>query len=168
MTLPRSEEVTARAAHALLSLRRAERRRAPPPKVAQEHVVTQRPMPSPEQAISTVRAAAAAVGLALERNSAFPLQRETPLEERERERGREREGEGERGRGGGGLLTEQRMRMQREGDVAEEADQMLSTAQQMLQDSRSKIELIRLQIIRVTQAGSSSSGSSSSSGRKWR
>ncbi|XP_044188466.1 serine/threonine-protein kinase N2-like isoform X1 [Thunnus albacares] len=35
---------------------------------------------------------------------------------------------------------------------------MLSTAQQMLQDSRSKIELIRLQIIKVTQAGSSSSG----------
>ncbi|XP_067428674.1 serine/threonine-protein kinase N2-like isoform X1 [Thunnus thynnus] len=34
---------------------------------------------------------------------------------------------------------------------------MLSTAQQMLQDSRSKIELIRLQIIKVTQAGSSSS-----------
>ncbi|XP_036954518.1 serine/threonine-protein kinase N2-like [Acanthopagrus latus] len=33
---------------------------------------------------------------------------------------------------------------------------MLSTAQQMLQDSRSKIELIRLQIIKVTQAGSSS------------
>lgn len=30
---------------------------------------------------------------------------------------------------------------------------MLSTAQQMLQDSRSKIELIRLQIIKVTQAG---------------
>lgn len=37
-------------------------------------------------------------------------------------------------------------------------DQMLSTAQQMLQDSRSKIELIRLQIIKVTQAGSSSGG----------
>ncbi|XP_051277722.1 serine/threonine-protein kinase N2-like [Dicentrarchus labrax] len=36
---------------------------------------------------------------------------------------------------------------------------MLSTAQQMLQDSRSKIELIRLQIIKVTQAGSSSGGS---------
>ncbi|XP_070690458.1 serine/threonine-protein kinase N2-like isoform X2 [Pempheris klunzingeri] len=35
---------------------------------------------------------------------------------------------------------------------------MLSTAQQMLQDSRSKIELIRLQIIKVTQAGSSTSG----------
>ncbi|XP_073321815.1 serine/threonine-protein kinase N2-like [Pagrus major] len=35
---------------------------------------------------------------------------------------------------------------------------MLSTAQQMLQDSRSKIELIRLQIIKVTQAGSSSGG----------
>uniref|UniRef100_A0A3Q3XAL8 Protein kinase domain-containing protein n=1 Tax=Mola mola TaxID=94237 RepID=A0A3Q3XAL8_MOLML len=35
-------------------------------------------------------------------------------------------------------------------------DQMLSTAQQMLQDSRSKIELIRLQIIKVTQAGSRS------------
>lgn len=34
---------------------------------------------------------------------------------------------------------------------------MLSTAQQMLQDSRSKIELIRLQIIKVAQAGSSSS-----------
>ena len=30
---------------------------------------------------------------------------------------------------------------------------MFSTAQQMLQDSRSKIELIRLQIIKVTQAG---------------
>ncbi|XP_063345480.1 serine/threonine-protein kinase N2-like isoform X2 [Pelmatolapia mariae] len=38
---------------------------------------------------------------------------------------------------------------------------MLSTAQQMLQDSRSKIELIRLQIIKVAQAGSSSSSSSS-------
>ncbi|XP_071339926.1 serine/threonine-protein kinase N2-like isoform X3 [Trachinotus anak] len=37
-------------------------------------------------------------------------------------------------------------------------DQMLSTAQQMLQDSRSKIELIRLQIIKVTQAGSSTGG----------
>lgn len=37
---------------------------------------------------------------------------------------------------------------------------MLSTAQQMLQDSRSKIELIRLQIIKVAQAGSSSSSSS--------
>uniref|UniRef100_A0AAX7VJM4 protein kinase C n=1 Tax=Astatotilapia calliptera TaxID=8154 RepID=A0AAX7VJM4_ASTCA len=37
------------------------------------------------------------------------------------------------------------------------SDQMLSTAQQMLQDSRSKIELIRLQIIKVAQAGSSSS-----------
>ncbi|XP_029367272.1 serine/threonine-protein kinase N2-like isoform X2 [Echeneis naucrates] len=37
-------------------------------------------------------------------------------------------------------------------------DQMLSTAQQMLQDSRSKIELIRLQIIKVTQAGSSTCG----------
>lgn len=36
---------------------------------------------------------------------------------------------------------------------------MLSTAQQMLQDSRSKIELIRLQIIKVTQAGSSDSNS---------
>ncbi|XP_068576887.1 serine/threonine-protein kinase N2-like [Cebidichthys violaceus] len=36
---------------------------------------------------------------------------------------------------------------------------MLSTAQQMLQDSRSKIELIRLQIIKVTQAGSGSSSS---------
>uniref|UniRef100_A0A665WQP8 protein kinase C n=1 Tax=Echeneis naucrates TaxID=173247 RepID=A0A665WQP8_ECHNA len=35
---------------------------------------------------------------------------------------------------------------------------MLSTAQQMLQDSRSKIELIRLQIIKVTQAGSSTCG----------
>ncbi|KAA8592445.1 hypothetical protein FQN60_017900 [Etheostoma spectabile] len=63
------------------------------------------------------------------------------------------------------------MRMQWEGGVAEEAarrqkqtggqaDQMLSTAQQMLQDSRSKIELIRLQIIKVTQAGSSSGGGS--------
>ncbi|KAF7660009.1 hypothetical protein LDENG_00290220 [Lucifuga dentata] len=39
-------------------------------------------------------------------------------------------------------------------------DQMLSTAQQMLQDSRSKIELIRLQIIKVTQAGSSNSSNS--------
>lgn len=37
-------------------------------------------------------------------------------------------------------------------------DQMLSTAQQMLQDSRSKIELIRLQIIKVTQAGGGSGG----------
>ncbi|XP_034548579.1 serine/threonine-protein kinase N2-like [Notolabrus celidotus] len=35
---------------------------------------------------------------------------------------------------------------------------MLSTAQQMLQDSRSKIELIRMQIIKVTQAGSSGGG----------
>uniref|UniRef100_H3DH38 protein kinase C n=1 Tax=Tetraodon nigroviridis TaxID=99883 RepID=H3DH38_TETNG len=34
------------------------------------------------------------------------------------------------------------------------------SAQQMLQDSRSKIELIRLQIIKVTQAGSSDGGSS--------
>lgn len=31
--------------------------------------------------------------------------------------------------------------------------EMLSTAQQMLQDSRSKIELIRMQIIKVTQTG---------------
>lgn len=38
-------------------------------------------------------------------------------------------------------------------------DPMLSTAQQMLQDSRSKIELIRLQIIKVTQAGGSTAGS---------
>ncbi|XP_035495122.2 serine/threonine-protein kinase N2-like isoform X1 [Scophthalmus maximus] len=37
-------------------------------------------------------------------------------------------------------------------------DQMLSTAQQMLQESRSKIELIRLQIIKVTQAGGSGGG----------
>lgn len=37
-------------------------------------------------------------------------------------------------------------------------DQMLSTAQQMLQDSRSKIELIRLQIIKVTQAGGGGGG----------
>ncbi|XP_061586635.1 serine/threonine-protein kinase N2-like [Cololabis saira] len=35
---------------------------------------------------------------------------------------------------------------------------MLSTAQQMLQDSRTKIELIRLQIIKVTQVGSSTGG----------
>ncbi|XP_060894989.1 serine/threonine-protein kinase N2-like isoform X1 [Labrus mixtus] len=35
---------------------------------------------------------------------------------------------------------------------------MLSTAQQMLQDSRSKIELIRMQIIKVTQAGSGGDG----------
>ncbi|XP_040010616.1 serine/threonine-protein kinase N2-like [Xiphias gladius] len=35
---------------------------------------------------------------------------------------------------------------------------MLSTAQQMLQDSRSKIELIRLQIIKVTQAGGGGGG----------
>ncbi|TWW60836.1 Serine/threonine-protein kinase N2 [Takifugu flavidus] len=73
-----------------------------------------------------------------------------------RERGRERERR----------IWLQRMRMQWEGDVAAECarrrkqvvgqtDQMLSTAQQMLQDSRSKIELIRLQIIKVTQAGSS-------------
>ncbi|XP_076007171.1 serine/threonine-protein kinase N2-like [Genypterus blacodes] len=41
---------------------------------------------------------------------------------------------------------------------------MLSTAQQMLQDSRSKIELIRLQIIKVTQAGSSSSSGGSGTG----
>nr|XP_020450764.1 serine/threonine-protein kinase N2-like [Monopterus albus] len=40
---------------------------------------------------------------------------------------------------------------------------MLSTAQQMLQDSRSKIELIRLQIIKVTQAGSSGIGVGSGS-----
>lgn len=39
-------------------------------------------------------------------------------------------------------------------------DQMLSTAQQMLQESRSKIELIRLQIIRVTQAGGGGGGGS--------
>ncbi|XP_056130930.1 serine/threonine-protein kinase N2-like [Lampris incognitus] len=37
---------------------------------------------------------------------------------------------------------------------------MLSTAQQMLQDSRSKIELIRLQIIKVTQAGGGDDGGS--------
>ncbi|KAM8885868.1 serine/threonine-protein kinase N2-like isoform 2-T4 [Spinachia spinachia] len=37
---------------------------------------------------------------------------------------------------------------------------MLSTAQQMLQESRSKIELIRLQIIRVTQAGGGGGGAS--------
>lgn len=35
---------------------------------------------------------------------------------------------------------------------------MLSTAQQMLQDSRSKIELIRLQIIKVAQSGVNSGG----------
>ncbi|TNM90086.1 hypothetical protein fugu_004320 [Takifugu bimaculatus] len=65
--------------------------------------------------------------LAQGRKTAIPLQRE---------RKREREEED--------LVTED-----------EDADQMLSTAQQMLQDSRSKIELIRLQIIKVTQAGSS-------------
>ncbi|KAA8592447.1 hypothetical protein FQN60_017902 [Etheostoma spectabile] len=54
--------------------RRMEKRRAPPLK---EHVVMQQPMPSPEQAISTVRIAAAAVVLAPERNSAIPLQKET-------------------------------------------------------------------------------------------
>lgn len=43
-------------------------------------------------------------------------------------------------------------------------DQMLSTAQQMLQDSRSKIELIRLQIIKVTQAGSGGGGTAGSDG----
>ncbi|KAJ8379553.1 hypothetical protein SKAU_G00003310 [Synaphobranchus kaupii] len=37
---------------------------------------------------------------------------------------------------------------------------MLSTAQQMLQDSRTKIELIRMQIIKVTQAGESERGES--------
>lgn len=43
---------------------------------AQEHVVMQRPMRSPEQAISTVRLAAV---LAPERiSAAVPLQRETP------------------------------------------------------------------------------------------
>lgn len=41
---------------------------------------------------------------------------------------------------------------------------MLSTAQQMLQDSRSKIELIRLQIIKVTQAGSGEGGEGGSIG----
>lgn len=41
---------------------------------------------------------------------------------------------------------------------------MLSTAQQMLQDSRSKIELIRLQIIKVTQAGSGGGGTAGSDG----
>ncbi|XP_051806523.1 serine/threonine-protein kinase N2-like [Acanthochromis polyacanthus] len=41
---------------------------------------------------------------------------------------------------------------------------MLSTAQQMLQDSRSKMELIRLQIIRATQAGGSGDGEPRSSG----
>lgn len=54
----------------------------------------QRPMLSLEQAISTVRvAAAAAVAavLAPERNSAVPPQKETPLKETETERGRERE-----------------------------------------------------------------------------
>lgn len=40
---------------------------------------------------------------------------------------------------------------------------MLSTAQQMLQDSRSKIELIRLQIIKVTQAGSGGGGGTAGS-----
>lgn len=41
---------------------------------------------------------------------------------------------------------------------------MLSTAQQMLQDSRSKIELIRLQIIKVTQAGGGGGSGSSTAG----
>ncbi|XP_054867314.1 serine/threonine-protein kinase N1-like [Amphiprion ocellaris] len=41
---------------------------------------------------------------------------------------------------------------------------MLSTAQQMLQDSRSKMELIRLQIIRAAQAGGSGDGEQRSSG----
>ena len=73
---------------------------------AQEHVVVQRPMPSSEQAISSVGLAVAAV---LERNSAdVPCRKKTPL--KERERGRERD-----------LVTERRMRMQREGDVAEES-----------------------------------------------
>lgn len=45
-------------------------------------------------------------------------------------------------------------------------DQMLSTAQQMLQDSRSKIELIRLQIIKVTQAGSGGTAGSDGGGHQ--
>uniref|UniRef100_A0A1A8QEA5 protein kinase C n=1 Tax=Nothobranchius rachovii TaxID=451742 RepID=A0A1A8QEA5_9TELE len=40
---------------------------------------------------------------------------------------------------------------------------MLSTAQQMLQDSRSKIELIRLQIIKLTQPGGSGGNQNNSS-----
>ncbi|XP_020562014.1 serine/threonine-protein kinase N2 isoform X2 [Oryzias latipes] len=40
---------------------------------------------------------------------------------------------------------------------------MLSTAQQMLQDSRTKIELIRLQIIKVAQAGAGGSSNQTSS-----
>uniref|UniRef100_A0AAQ4QAP6 Protein kinase N3 n=1 Tax=Gasterosteus aculeatus aculeatus TaxID=481459 RepID=A0AAQ4QAP6_GASAC len=69
------------------------------------------------------------------------LQRETRSTLEERERGRE---------GGGGGF----------GYRVEEDEDMLSTAQQMLQESRSKIELIRLQIIRVTQAGGGGGGGS--------
>ncbi|XP_066568902.1 serine/threonine-protein kinase N2 [Amia ocellicauda] len=43
---------------------------------------------------------------------------------------------------------------------------MLSTAQQMLQDSRTKIELIRMQIVKVTQAGEGECESSDQEGDK--
>uniref|UniRef100_A0A674P7C7 protein kinase C n=1 Tax=Takifugu rubripes TaxID=31033 RepID=A0A674P7C7_TAKRU len=101
---------------------------------ARRHVVIQRPMPSSEHSVSTETAA-----LAQGRKTAIPLQRE---------RKREREEED--------LVTEDEDAVGRGccSRVCKE-DQMLSTAQQMLQDSRSKIELIRLQIIKVTQAGSS-------------
>lgn len=81
---------------------------------AQEHVVMQRPMPSPEQATSTARpAAAAAAVLAPERKSA---ERNPPERKKERERG-------------GDLVTERRMRMQWEGDVAESARRQKQTGQ---------------------------------------
>ncbi|KAK7933763.1 hypothetical protein WMY93_004659 [Mugilogobius chulae] len=50
-----------------------------------------------------------------------------------------------------GVVVSQQRRRRRAG--RSRGQQMLSTAQQMLQDSRSKIELIRLQIIKVAQSG---------------
>lgn len=86
----------------------------------EKHVVTQRPMPSPEQVLSAVRPAiaAAAASLARRGNSAIPLQREDPPpipsslpppKEAARGRGEEEEEES------------YRMRMQWEGNVAVES-----------------------------------------------
>lgn len=45
---------------------------------------------------------------------------------------------------------------------------MLSTAQQMLQDSRTKIELLRMQIVKVTQAREGEREASETEGERRR
>ncbi len=71
----------------------------------------QRPIPSPEQAISSQTSSSSSAGTGKEL-CRLPAERNPPKRDRERER------EGERERD---LVTERMMRMQWEGDVAEES-----------------------------------------------